>query len=303
MRKINTKTKCRLALTLITLLSISMMSGCATKEKIKSESPKQSEVKSEAEVNDDESINEEIDLSSYFNGINGCAVLLDSEDNKYSFYNQSLCEQKVSPYSTFKIISTLAGLQNGVLESSASTMSYNGTQYAIPDWNGNLTLKEAFQSSCIWYFRQVIDAIGENEVANELKNLSYGNCDISQWNGSGINPQEELNGFWLDSSLRISPLEQVEVLSKIFEGNSIYSDESVAMLKDIMLVDDSGEQKVYGKTGSGSNGQAWFIGFAEKNHSRDYFAIYLDAAAQKENISGNIAKEIALNICNSKIKK
>lgn len=296
MLKINTKTKCKFALTLITLLSISMMSGCATKEKNKSESPKQSEVKSEAEVNDDESMNEEIDLSSFFNGINGCAVLLDSEDDKYSFYNQSLCEQEVSPYSTFKIVSTLAGLQNGVLKSSASTMNYNGTQYAIPDWNGNLTLQEAFQSSCIWYFRQVINAVGQNEMADELNALPYGNCDISQWNGSGINPEEELNGFWLDSSLRISPLEQVDVLSKIFEGNSIYSDESVAMLKDIMLVDDSGEQKVYGKTGSGSNGQAWFVGFTEKNQSREYFAIYLDDAAQQENISGNIAKEIALNI-------
>lgn len=303
MRRINTKTKCRFALTLITLLSISMMSGCTTKEKNKSESSKQAEVKSDTELNDDVSVNEEIDLSSFFNGINGCAVLLDSEDNKYSFYNQSLCEQKTSPYSTFKIVSTLAGLQNGVLENSASTMSYNGTQYSIPDWNGNLTLKEAFQSSCIWYFRQVIDAVGENEVANELNTLSYGNCDVSQWNGSGINPQEELNGFWLDSSLRISPLEQVDVLSKIFEGNSIYSDEHVAMLKDIMLVDDSGKQKVYGKTGSGSNGQACFVGFAEKNESREYFAIYLDDAAQKENISGSTVKEIALNICNSKIKE
>lgn len=302
MRKINTKTKCRFALTLITLLSISMMSGCTTKEKNKSESPKQSEVKSETELNDDVSVNEGIDLSNFFNGINGCAVLLDTENNKYSFYNQSLCEQKVSPYSTFKIISTLAGLQNGVLESSASTMIYNGTQYAIPEWNGNLTLKEAFQSSCIWYFRQVIDAVGQDEIANELNTLSYGNCDNSQWNGSGINPQEELNGFWLDSSLTISPLEQVEVLSKIFEGNSIYSDENVDMLKDIMLVDDSG-QMVYGKTGSGSNGQAWFVGFTEKIQSRKYFAVYLDDAAQKENISGNIAKEIALNIYNSKIKE
>lgn len=296
MRRINTKTKCRFALTLIMLLSISMMSGCTTKEKNKSESSKQAEVKSDTELNDDVSVNEEIDLSSFFNGINGCAVLLDSEDNKYSFYNQSLCEQKVSPYSTFKIISTLAGLQNDVLKSAASTMSYNGTQYSIPDWNGNLTLKEAFQSSCIWYFRQVIDAVGENEVENELNTLSYGNCDISQWNGSGINLQEELNGFWLDSSLKISPLEQVEVLSKIFEGDSIYSDEHVAILKDIMLVDDSGEQKVYGKTGSGSNGQAWFVGFAEKNENREYFAVYLDDATQKENISGNITKEIALNI-------
>lgn len=296
MRKAYTSIKRILTFTLIALMITSMISGCTKKEKSISEPPKQSEVKPDPEL-DDTPMNEEIDLSDFFNGINGCAVILNSEDNKYSFYNQSLCEQKVSPYSTFKIISTLVSLQNGVLESTSSTMNYSGIQYAIPEWNGNLTLKEAFQSSCIWYFRQVIDAVGAKEIENELNKLSYGNCDISQWNGSGINPQQELNGFWLDSSLKISPLEQVEVLSKIFEGNSIYNDENVAILKDIMLIDDSGEQKVYGKTGSNSNGKAWFVGFTEENGSNEYFAIYLDDAAQKELVSGNIAKEIALNIC------
>lgn len=295
MRKAYTSIKRKFTFTLIAFMIISMISGCTTKEKSISEPPKQSEVKPKPEL-DATPMNEEIDLSSLFNGINGCAVILNSEDNKYSFYNQSLCKQKESPFSTFKIISTLAGLQNGVLESASSTMNYSGTQYSIPEWNGNLTLQEAFQSSCIWYFRQVIDAVGENEMANELNTLSYGNCDISQWNGNGINPTEELNGFWLDSSLKISPLEQVEVLSKIFESNSIYNDENVAILKDIMLIDDSGEQKVYGKTGSNSNGKAWFVGFTEENGNNEYFAIYLDDVEQKELVSGNIAKEIALNM-------
>lgn len=295
MRKAYTSIKRKFTFTLIALMMISIISGCTTKEKNISDPPKQSEVKSAPEL-DDTPINEEIDLSNFFNGINGCAVILNSKDNKYSFYNQSLCDQKESPYSTFKIISALAGLQNGVLKSSSSTMNYSGTQYSIPEWNRNLTLQEAFQSSCIWYFRQVIDVIGENEMANELNTLSYGNCDISQWSGSGINPTEELNGFWLDSSLKISPLEQVEVLSKIFEGKSIYNDENVAMLKDIMLIDDTSKQKIYGKTGSNSNGKAWFVGFTKENGSNEYFAIFLDDAAQKELVSGSIAKEIALNM-------
>lgn len=131
---------------------------------------------------------------------------------------------------------------------------------------------------------------------NELNTLSYGNCDITQWKGSGINPLEELNGFWLDSSLKIPPLEQVDVLSKIFEDNSIYSNETIAILKSILLVDVPGEQKIYEKTGSGPNGQGWFVGFTETNNRNEYFAIYLDDTAKKESISGNTAKEIALNI-------
>lgn len=44
---------------------------------------------------------------------------------------------------------------------------------------------------------------------------------------------EELNGFWLGSSLKISPYEQVEVISKIFEGKSFYDNENVEILKKL----------------------------------------------------------------------
>lgn len=241
---------------------------------------------------------EEIDLSNYFHGINGCAVLYRPDENEYSFYNESLCKQEISPYSTFKIISALSGLENGILQDETSTMNYNGAKYAVPEWNGNLTLQDAFQSSCIWYFRQVIDAVGADEMENQLKALDYGNCDISQWNGSGINPQEELNGFWLDSSLKISPLGQVKVLAELFEGKAAFRDENIEILKGIMLVAESDTYKIYGKTGSGSAGKAWFVGFKEKDERNEYFAVCLDDEENKDRISGNAAKEIALDIMN-----
>ena len=88
-------------------------------------------------------------------------------------------------------------MHNEVIKDEESKMNYTGEQYAVSDWNADLTLKEAFQMSCIWYFRQVIDAVGQDEMEKELDNISYGNCDVSEWSGSNINPKEELNGFWL----------------------------------------------------------------------------------------------------------
>lgn len=167
--------------------------------------------------------------------------------------------------------------------------------YGNVKWNGDLTLEEAFEKSCIWYFREVIDLVGRDKMQEELKNLQYGNCDISEWNGSNINPLENLNVFWLDSSLKISPLEQVEVLSRIFEGHSDYDSRNIKILKRIMLVDENDSQKIYGKTGSG-NGEAWFVGFSESNGERRYLAIYLNDSEQRDQISGNKAKEMALEI-------
>ena len=58
-------------------------------------------------------------------------------------------EQEVSPYSTFKIISTLIGLHNDIIKDETSTMNYDGTQYPNPEWNENLTLQKAFQTSIL----------------------------------------------------------------------------------------------------------------------------------------------------------
>lgn len=207
-----------------------------------------------------------------------------------------MAKQEVSPYSTFKIISTLVGLHNDIIKDETSTMNYNGTQYPNTEWNENLTLKKAFQTSCIWYFHQIINSVGEQEVKKELSELEYGNCDVSAWEGSNINPYKELNGFWLGSSLKISPYEQVQVLSKIFEGKSFYDSQNVEILKKVMLIEDEQEKKVYGKTGSGTNGETWFIGFIEKGSQREYFAVYLEDSLQKERVSSNLAQEIALKI-------
>ena len=306
---------------LLILLLIFLFSGCANKSEpqethnIETSEPEKTETaEQDNRANSDDTSNtdtdsntivdvpnpttKEIDLCDQFRGINGCAVIYNPDNNEYSIYNTSLCEQEVSPYSTFKIVSALAGLNNGVIENEYSMMNYSGEKYPLDEWNENASLDKAFQTSCIWYFRQIIDEVGQDEIQYELTQLEYGNCDISEWDGSGINPMPDLNGFWLGSSLKISPLEQVQVLAKIFEGESLYSAEDVALLKEIMLVSED-TKRIYGKTGSGPDGEAWFVGFAEENGERIYFAIYLNDNTQANNVSGNTAKEIALDVLES----
>ena len=178
-------------------------------------------------------------------------------------------------------------------------MNYNEIQYPNSEWNGNLNLKEAFQTSCIWYFRQIIDEVGQTKIQNELNQLSYGNCNISEWQGNNTNPFKELNGFWLNSTLKISPLEQVKVLEKIFDGKSFYSMQSIDILRKIMLIQNSNNNAIYGKTGSGNNGEAWFVGFVQTKEQKEYFAIFLNDTSKSGEISENKAKSIAINIINN----
>lgn len=242
-----------------------------------------------------------VDYSEYFQGINGCAVIYDEFSNTYSLYNKEQCETEVSPLSTFKIISALAGFENGVLVNKTTKMEYSGVKYPIDTWNSDLTLKEAFESSCVWYFRQVVDMVGQENIHTMLKEIQYGNCDISEWTGSGINSLPDLNGFWLESSLKISPIQQVTTLNYIFDNENPFKIENLDELRNIMYIAELDHGSLYGKTGSGTDGNAWFVGFLEKNDHRIYFAVYLEDMQNKDIVSGNKAKEIAISILNNEV--
>ncbi|MBD5494691.1 MAG: class D beta-lactamase [Lachnospiraceae bacterium] len=242
-----------------------------------------------------------VDYSGYFQGISGCVVIYDESSNTYSFYNKEKCETEISPLSTFKIVSALAGLENNVLVNETTTMEYSGVIYPIDTWNANLTLKEAFEYSCVWYFRQVVDMVGQEDIHTMLEEIQYGNCDISEWNGSGTNSLPELNGFWLESSLKISPKQQVVILNYIFGRENNFNIENLEELKNIMFISELDNGCLYGKTGSGTDGKAWFVGFIEENGNKVYFAVYLEDVKNKDIVSGNKAKEIVVSILNNEI--
>ena len=241
----------------------------------------------------------EEDYSHIFDGINGCAVIYDVDDNTYKVYNEAMINKEVSPYSTFKIVATLMGLKNKVLVDKNSTMKYNKRHYSYETWNHNLTLYEAFQASCVWYFRQVIDGVGYDKVEKELSELNYGNHNITKWKGEKSDSPAELKGFWLNSSLKISPMEQVEVLSKIFQGKSDYKKEQIAILKGIMLTDEVNGYKILGKTGTGIN-EGWYAGIATKGNKEYYFAVYLNEEQGDDQVSGAVARHVLLNIFKNK---
>lgn len=229
------------------------------------------------------------DYKDYFEEMDGCAVFMNSKKQLYDVYNSNLANIEVSPCSTFKIVSTLIGLKNEVITDTQSKMGYSGAQYPVTKWNYDLSLQEAFQSSCVWYFHKIIDNVGIEEVKKELEYLDYGNVDISEWEGSNCNSLPELNGFWLQSSLKISPAEHTELIENIFEGNTMYTT-YIPLLKEIMLVDNQENYKLYGKTGTGTDGLGWFSGMIETGEENTYFTVFLQKG------SGNQAKEIAKKI-------
>lgn len=243
------------------------------------------------------------DWSEYFNGLDGTAVIYDVSNRRYTIYNDELAEIRRSPCSTFKIISSLTALEQGILEPGNSTRKWSGEVFWNEEWNKDIDFSEAFRTSCVWYYRQLIDDIGQDRMQEELEKLQYGNCDISDWEGrlNTNNNNRALTGFWIESSLLISPKEQTEVMERIFGENSEYSEETQNELKQVMLVTDQERTdiSVYGKTGMGkAEGivvDAWFTGFAETAEEKLYFCVRL-GRTDGMNVSSSLAKEIAIKI-------
>lgn len=243
------------------------------------------------------------DWSEYFEGLNGAAVFFAPQKNQYIIYNKKLANERRSPCSTFKIISSLIGLEKGIIVPWDSTRTWSGEEFWNPAWNQDIDFEEAFRSSCVWYYRKVIDDIGTVMMQRELEQLQYGNCDISDWEGrlNTNNQNRALTGFWIESSLKISPMEQVLVLNRIFGEETVYKPETIQKLKQVMLLADSQTKfPVYGKTGMGKLAgiveDAWFTGFAGEEGDLLYFCVYL-GKTDGADVSSARAKDIALKLC------
>lgn len=257
----------------------------------------------EEEETETEPVVIEVDWSEYFDEYNGAAVIYDTAEDCYQIYNQELANTRRSPCSTFKIISSLIALEDGVIETDNSTRAWSGEIFWNEDWNRDIDFSDAFHASCVWYFREVIDEIGRDTIQEELIKLQYGNCDISDWEGrlNTNNSNPVLTGFWIESSLLISPKEQTEVMERIFGNQTDYSEQTLNQLKQVMLLAEQSETdiSIYGKTGMGkAHGivvDAWFTGFADKDDKRIYFCVYL-GETENSDVSSARAREIAIKI-------
>lgn len=252
----------------------------------------------------------EEDWSEYFDGRNGAAVLYHASGVRCRIYNKKLAMTRRSPCSTFKIISSLIALETGLIDSDHSTRRWSGEKFWNESWNHDIDFREAFRTSCVWYYREVINEIGKEQMQKQLDALQYGNCDISDWKGkrNKNNSNRALTGFWIESSLKISPKEQAEVMERIFGDGSVYSRETQKELRRVMLAkrNKKTDLSIYGKTGmgvkQGSVVDAWFTGFAEMDGDRICFSVYLGRTKDRM-VSSDVAKKIAIEMVSDYFEK
>lgn len=229
----------------------------------------------------------QIDLSNYFGKYEGSFVLYDLENDVWNIHNRKRATLRVAPNSTYKIYSALFGLEDGIITPENSFIKWNGISYPFEAWNADQTLPSAMSASVNWYFEYLDEQLGETSVQEYLHKIEYGNEDLSG----------DFSSYWMESSLKISPIEQVKLLIQLQNHNLGFAPEHVDTVKDAIHISTSSFGDLYGKTGTGRvNGQdinGWFIGFIENTDNTYFFATNI----QNEQLAtGSKASDITLSI-------
>lgn len=182
--------------------------------------------------------------------------------------------ERISPCSSFKITLSLMGYDAGVLvdENTPVWDFQDGYDDWLEAWRAPQTPQSWMKYSCVWYSKVLSLQVGLEKIQSYLDSMEYGNKDMS----GGLAQPGPGNVAWINSSLQISPKEQVDFIQNIVRGKLPVSDHALEMTKAILFKEELGEGwKLYGKTGwSGSDiakdgktlEHSWFVGWIEKEH-------------------------------------
>ncbi len=230
------------------------------------------------------------DLKKYFDSaqVQGSFSFLNNQMGDITVYNMQLDTQRFSPATSFKILLTLAGVQTGkIINENSIQIKTDSNQ------NKEVTLKEIFNSSSPEYFQSLARQIGKDTMKLWIDSLGYGNK----------NTEGAVDSFWLNNHLKISPDEQLGLMSKLYFDQLSFQKYAQQMTRDAMLQEDNTLYRLSYTTGTGydENGSpiGWVTGWIEENRHVYFFVTFIKSADKNKDmkLAGiNISKEILKNM-------
>ncbi len=125
------------------------------------------------------------------------------------------------------------------------------------------------RNSTVWVYQALARRLGEAREREYLGRLHYGNAD----------PSGGIDRFWLDGALRISAVEQIDFLRKLYRNSLPFTVEHQRLVKDLMIIEAGRDWILRAKTGWGARMTpqvGWWVGWVERADGAVFFALNID---------------------------
>lgn len=202
--------------------------------------------------------------------VSGSTTIYDYHNRKWISTDEADSRRGSQPASTFKIINLLIALETGVIKDENAIIKWPGTTDTTlygyrPNIYRDISVKEAFELSAGWAFIELAKQVGREKYKTYLRRSKYGNGDLS----------EKGNDFWNFGNFYVSPCNQIEFLISIYENKTIFSKQNIAILKKVMVTEETVDHTFRSKTGwtrVEGNDIGWWVGYLESKGNVYFFA-------------------------------
>jgi beta-lactamase class D len=237
-------------------------------------------------------------------------VLIQALDRGVPFVSDAAeCAVKSAPASTFKVPHALIALETGVVTDPLAFVSWDGTKYPYPEWEKPHSLDSAMKNSVLWFYQQTAGLIGRERMLASLKQLGYGTDTY----------EGEQTSFWLNGDLAVSPIEQLDFLSRFVTGRLPAKTSSIDAVKAAFrmppgaITNASGTHPfgltwpgplvVHAKTGNttvAGERISWIVGYVESSARSTAFVARVRAGGD---LSPQAGADLALRTLNVRPQK
>ena len=235
---------------------------------------------------------QEENLQKYFDDLNikGSITIYDYKNKKWYYSDKKDSEKRTLPASTFKIPNSLISIEEYAVKDENEVLKWDGVIREFPAHNADTDLKTAFKNSTVWFHREMSRRVGIDKYRKYLKEFNYGNQKLS-----GIPDY-----FWLDNTLVISPAEQINFLSGLYDEKYPLSKRTYNIVKNVMIEKKTDSYTLRAKTGSGlvkTLDIGWYVGYIETKDNVYFFATRLQQdEPNKNDVFLNLRKTVTFNI-------
>lgn len=213
-------------------------------------------------------------------GVEGSIIIYDSKNDRVFQHNPQRNKKAFPAASTFKILNSLISLETQVIFDEIAVLTWDGITRQIPAWNRDLNMREAFKLSAVWFYQVLARRVGYERMQKWVNQVGYGNKQIGD--------KEDIDKFWLDGKLQITPQEQIQFLRRLYKNELPFSERSISIVKDIMIMEKTPDYTIRAKTGLFGFGNdftpkiGWYVGYLEKGDNIYFFATNIDIRNDKD---------------------